>query len=151
MTTSDYGKDEDSVQSLLKKLEGIERDLSGFENTIDNLKRLSRGLIERHHFDSKNIAHKQADIEVKFKELQKLKNLRLQRLTESEKFYKFSRQADEVIEWIGDQTTVNPEMLVFSFNLDISYFLEYILFFFYITLRNNITKGTKIKLILNII
>lgn len=95
------------MQSLLKKLEGIERDLSGFENTIDNLKKLSRGLVERHHFDSKNIAQKQADIEFKFKELQKLKEYRLQRLSESEKFYKFIRQADEVIEWIGDQTTVS--------------------------------------------
>ncbi|XP_050460702.1 spectrin beta chain, non-erythrocytic 5 isoform X2 [Cataglyphis hispanica] len=106
LTSADYGKDEDSVQSLLKKLEGIERDLSGFESTIDNLKKLSQGLIERHHFDSKNIAQKQADIETKFKELQNLKEYRLQRLSESEKFYKFIRQADEVIEWIGDQTTV---------------------------------------------
>lgn len=106
LTSIDYGKDEDSVQSLLKKLESIERDLSGFENTIDNLKKLSKGLVERHHFDSKNIAHKQADIELKFQELQKLKEYRLQRLSESEKFYKFIRQADEVIEWIGDQTTV---------------------------------------------
>ncbi|XP_011150755.1 spectrin alpha chain isoform X3 [Harpegnathos saltator] len=106
LTSTDHGKDEDSVQSLLKKLEGIERDLSGFESTIDNLKKLSRGLVERHHFDSKNIAQKQEEIEMKFKELQNLKEHRLQRLSESEKFYKFIRQADEVIEWIGDQTTV---------------------------------------------
>jgi spectrin beta len=111
LTSTDYGKDEDSVQSLLKKLEGIERDLSGFENTIDNLKKLSRGLVERHHFDSKNIGQKQADIELKFKELQKLKEYRLQRLSESEKFYKFIRQADEVIEWIGDQTTVSSDIV----------------------------------------
>ncbi|KAK2588759.1 hypothetical protein KPH14_001641 [Odynerus spinipes] len=106
VTSTDYGKDEDSVQSLLKKLEGIERDLSGFEGTVDNLKKLSQGLVERHHFDSKNIAQKQADIENKFKELQRLKDQRLQRLLESEKFFQFIRQADEAIEWIGDQTTV---------------------------------------------
>ncbi|XP_043493138.1 spectrin beta chain, non-erythrocytic 5 isoform X1 [Polistes fuscatus] len=106
VTSTDYGKDEDSVQSLLKKLEGIERDLSGFESTVDNLKKLSQGLIERHHFDSKNIAQKQAEIESKFKELQNLKDHRLQRLLESEKFFQFIRQADEAIEWIGDQTTV---------------------------------------------
>lgn len=103
------------MQSLLKKLEGIERDLSGFESTIDNLKKLSQGLIERHHFDSKNIAQKQADIETKFKELQNLKEYRLQRLSESEKFYKFIRQADEVIEWIGDQTTVNSKIIIANF------------------------------------
>ncbi|XP_076644007.1 spectrin beta chain, non-erythrocytic 5 kst isoform X2 [Halictus rubicundus] len=106
LTSTDYGKDEDSVQSLLKKLEEIERDLIGFENTIGNLRKLSHGLIERHHFDSKNITQKQTEIEQKFKELQKLKEYRFQRLRESEKFFKFVRQADEVIEWIGDQTTV---------------------------------------------
>ncbi|XP_076180871.1 spectrin beta chain, non-erythrocytic 5 kst isoform X3 [Ptiloglossa arizonensis] len=105
-TSIDYGKDEDSVQSLLKKLEEIERDLFSFESTIANLKKLSQGLIDRHHFDSKNIMQKQTEIEQKFKELQKLKDYRFQRLRESEKFFKFIRQADEVIEWIGDQTTV---------------------------------------------
>lgn len=106
LASSDCGKDEDSVQSLLKKLEGIERDLSGFRSTIENLKSLSRGLIERHHFDSKSISHKQTDIEHKFEDLQVLKEKRSQRLLESEKYHKFIRQADEVIEWIGDQTTV---------------------------------------------
>nr|XP_034181536.1 spectrin beta chain, non-erythrocytic 5 isoform X4 [Osmia lignaria] len=106
LTSTDYGKDEDSVQSLLKKLEEIERDLLGFEKNIENLRKLSQGLTERHHFDSKNITQKQTEIEQKFKELQKLKDYRFQRLRESEKFFKFIRQADEVIEWIGDQTTV---------------------------------------------
>lgn len=106
LTSTDYGKDEDSVQSLMKKLEEIERDLLGFENTIGNLRKLSQGLIERHHFDNKNITQKQTEIEQKFKELQKLKDYRFQRLRESEKFFKFLRLADEVIEWIGDQTTV---------------------------------------------
>lgn len=92
---------------MLKKLEEIERDLLGFENTVGNLRKLSHGLTERHHFDSKNITQKQTEIEQKFKELQKLKEYRSQRLRESEKLFKFIRQADEVIEWIGDQTTVS--------------------------------------------
>ncbi|XP_063994705.1 spectrin beta chain, non-erythrocytic 5 isoform X3 [Diachasmimorpha longicaudata] len=106
LRSTDYGKDEDSVQSLLKKLEGLERDLSSFESNVDNLKKLSAGLINRHHFDSKNIGQKQKEIEQKFTELNKLKDLRLHRLLESEKLFKFMRQADEVNEWISDQTTV---------------------------------------------
>ncbi|XP_034944641.1 LOW QUALITY PROTEIN: spectrin beta chain, non-erythrocytic 5 [Chelonus insularis] len=106
LTSTDYGKDEDSVQSLLKKLEGLERDLSSFESTVENLKKLSLGLINRHHFDSKNIEQKQKEIEQKFKELLKLQDFRLHRLLESEKFFQFIRQAEEVIEWIGDQTTI---------------------------------------------
>ena len=51
-----------------------------------NESKLSHGLIDRHHFDSKNITQKQSEIEQKFKELQKLKEYRSQRLRESEKF-----------------------------------------------------------------
>ena len=107
MTSTDYGKDEDSVQSLFKKLEGVERDLCGFTSTVENLKKLSKGLVERHHFDSKNIAYKQSEIEHKFEDLQNLKEKRSQRLLESEKYHRFIMQADQVIEWIGDQTTVS--------------------------------------------
>ncbi|XP_012280338.1 spectrin beta chain, non-erythrocytic 5 isoform X2 [Orussus abietinus] len=106
LISGDYGKDEDSVQALMKKLEGIERDLSGFKSTVNNLKNLSQGLVDRHHFDSKKIAQKQKEIESKFEELQTLIDFRSQRLLQSEKFYKFIRQADEVLEWISDQTTV---------------------------------------------
>lgn len=106
LTSSDYGKDEDSVQSLFKKLEGVERDLGGFAGTVENLKKLARGLVERHHFDSKNIAYKQSEIEHKYEELQNLKEKRSQRLLESEKYHRFVQQAEQVIEWIGDQTSV---------------------------------------------
>lgn len=64
-------------------------------------------MVERHHFDSKNIAYKQNEIEHKFEELQRLKDKRSQRLLESEKYHRFIMQADQVIEWIGDQTTVS--------------------------------------------
>ncbi|XP_057323872.1 spectrin beta chain, non-erythrocytic 1 isoform X4 [Microplitis mediator] len=106
ITSNDYGKDEDSVEFLLKKLQGIERDLSSFESIIDNLNKLSQGLINRNHFDSKNIQQKQLYIIDKFSELKKLRDFRLQRLIESKKLYQFLRQADEVIEWICDQTTI---------------------------------------------
>lgn len=59
LSSTDYGKDEDSVQSLLKKLEGIDRDLSSFQHVIGRLAKLAQGLVDRRHFDSENIANKQ--------------------------------------------------------------------------------------------
>lgn len=59
MTSSYLGKDEDSVAALTKKLSGTQRDLAAFENTVERLKKLSNGLIERGHFDSTNIKLKQ--------------------------------------------------------------------------------------------
>ncbi|XP_049846907.1 spectrin beta chain, non-erythrocytic 1 isoform X2 [Schistocerca gregaria] len=105
-TSTDSGKDEDSVQSLMKKLEGLERDLKSFENNIIRLSKLAKGLVERGHFDSQNIKEKQAEIEAQFKELQQLCEQRMMRLQESQKFFRFLREADEVSEWIGDQTVL---------------------------------------------
>lgn len=85
----------------------MERDLYNFRTVVENLQKLSINLLNRHHFDSKNIAYKFSDIQHKFEDLQKLKEKRLQRLLESEKYHKFIRRADEVIEWIGDQTVVS--------------------------------------------
>lgn len=59
LTLSDFGKDEDSVQSLAKKLEGVERDLSQFQHTFGKLAKLAQGLVDRGHFDSHNITAKQ--------------------------------------------------------------------------------------------
>jgi spectrin beta len=59
LTSNDFGKDEDSVQSLTKKLEGVMRDMSQFQHTIGRLAKLSQGLVDRGHFDSHNISAKQ--------------------------------------------------------------------------------------------
>ncbi|XP_052120778.1 spectrin beta chain, non-erythrocytic 1 isoform X4 [Frankliniella occidentalis] len=106
LTSSDVGKDEDSVLSLLKKLESCERDLSAFQHTIGRLAKLSSGLVDRGHFDSENIKQKQVDLENHFAQLQVLHKKREERLIESRKLFRFLREAEEVAEWIGDQTTV---------------------------------------------
>lgn len=48
----------------------------------------------------------QAEIEAHFSELQSLAAKRSSRLVESLKLYRFLREADEVAEWMGDQTAV---------------------------------------------
>lgn len=59
MASNDYGRDEDSVQTLMKKLEGIERELNTFQHTLERLAKLSMNLVNRSHFDSENILRKQ--------------------------------------------------------------------------------------------
>lgn len=61
VTSSDYGKDEDSVLSLIKKLEAVERELSAFQHTVGRLSNLSQSLVNRSHFDSKNITQIQVN------------------------------------------------------------------------------------------
>lgn len=59
VTSNDFGKDEDSAQSLMKKLEGLGREISSFHQTTARLSNLSHGLVDRGHFDSANIKQKQ--------------------------------------------------------------------------------------------
>jgi len=48
----------------------------------------------------------QAQVEAQFSELQLLASQRSSRLGESLKLFQFLREAEEVAEWMGDQTTV---------------------------------------------
>ncbi|KAF6212345.1 hypothetical protein GE061_012867 [Apolygus lucorum] len=106
LTSQDFGKDEDSAQSLIKKLEGLGREISAFHQTIARLSNLSHGLVDRGHFDSANIKQKQAELEDKLKELEALFKTREWRLLESRKFFRFIRESEEVAEWISDQTAI---------------------------------------------
>ncbi|GIY06493.1 hypothetical protein CDAR_514752 [Caerostris darwini] len=106
LTSSDLGKDEDSVQSLMKKLDGLERDIHNFNTNIIKLAKLSQGLIERGHFDSENIQEKQKQVEASYQELKQLAEERGYRLQESKRFFNFMRDADEVAAWIQDQMVI---------------------------------------------
>ena len=59
LASTDYGKDEDSVVALLKKLDALDLDLEAFETNMQKLSGLSSGLIERGHFDSEDIQQRQ--------------------------------------------------------------------------------------------
>ncbi|XP_066903176.1 spectrin beta chain, erythrocytic isoform X2 [Halyomorpha halys] len=106
LVSTDFGKDEDSVQSLLKKLEGFSREITAFRQTVGRLSNLSHGLVDRGHFDSEKIAQKQTDIEEQLREIENLCKKREWNLLESRKLYRFLREAEEVAEWISDQTAV---------------------------------------------
>lgn len=105
-TATDYGKDEDSVQSLQKKLDALQRELTAFATSIDKVDKLASGLIERNHFDSDNIKNKNDTIQNLYNQLKTLAKQRETNLIESKKLYKFLREIEEVHEWIADQMAV---------------------------------------------
>ena len=106
LASNDLGKDEDSVQALLKKLDALERDISSFNANMGRLSKLSRGLIERGHFDTPNIQKKMASVEQQFQLLKQLAEDRQRCLEDSRRVHKFLREADEVADWINEQMAV---------------------------------------------
>lgn len=106
LATQDLGKDGSSVQSLQKKLDSLQRELIAFKSSVDKIDVLAKGLIERHHFDSENIAHKRDNIKAMYAELLTLAEQRSHKLGESKKFIEFNRAVEELHEFISDQVTV---------------------------------------------
>lgn len=104
--STDYGKDEDSVQSLQKKIDSLCRELTSFKSSVNKVDKLSIGLIERNHFDSESIKKKNEDVQKQYAELKELAKKRELNLLESHKLYEFLREIEEVHEWISDQMTV---------------------------------------------
>lgn len=90
----------------MKKLDVIQRDISGFNANMGRLAKLSRGLIERGHFDAANIDEKMVAVDRNYNELRELAEQRQHRLESGLKVHKFLREADEVADWINEQMAV---------------------------------------------
>ncbi|XP_055880886.1 spectrin beta chain, non-erythrocytic 2-like isoform X3 [Biomphalaria glabrata] len=106
LTSSDLGKDEDSVLLLTKKLDALERDIDNFANSIGELAALCRTLTDRQHYDSENIRKTQADIEKQYSKLQDLATQRRKKLIDSRKLFEFYHEADVVESWISDRIVI---------------------------------------------
>ena len=106
LTSPDYGKNEDAVQSQQKKLEALQRELVAFTPSVEKVAKLAENLLERGHFDSDKIRSKNSKIQQQFVELQKLSVDRDTRLTEQRRFLEFMREVEDLHEWISDQVTI---------------------------------------------
>lgn len=106
LASHDYGKDNDSVQSLQKKLESLQRELTAFKGNVEKIDGLAQGLIDRGHFDAENIAGKNETIKKLYEKLCRLSMEREKKLNESKKYFEFMREVDELHEFIHDQITV---------------------------------------------
>ncbi|XP_039487094.1 spectrin beta chain, non-erythrocytic 5 isoform X4 [Drosophila santomea] len=106
LSSSDYGRDEVSVQGHQKKLEVLQRELTAFKPSIEKVAKLATGLIERNHFDSSNISEKNAQVGQQYEDLLRLAKERELRLGECKKLFEYLRETEELHEWVGDQMAV---------------------------------------------
>lgn len=106
LASGDCGRDEDSVQSLRKKLDALQRELRAFAEQVAKVQTLAEGLRARNHFDSANIGEKNEAVQVAYRELGALSERRDAALAAAQRLYEFLRQADEVSDWIDQQMTV---------------------------------------------
>ncbi|XP_052847528.1 spectrin beta chain, non-erythrocytic 5 isoform X3 [Drosophila gunungcola] len=106
LASSDYGRDEVSVQGHQKKLEVLQRELTAFKPSIEKVAKLATGLIERNHFDSSKIGEKNGQVGQQYEDLLRLSKERELRLGECKKLFEYLRETEELHEWVGDQMAV---------------------------------------------
>ncbi|XP_066150741.1 spectrin beta chain isoform X4 [Euwallacea fornicatus] len=104
LATKEVGKDEDSAQSLQRKLEALSLEIKSFQSVVDKLKGTADKLIEREHFDSDNISQKKVQLEIEFNDLRKLVSEREVRLAEALQYFGFIHECADVQDWMREQT-----------------------------------------------
>ncbi|XP_059484234.1 spectrin beta chain, non-erythrocytic 2 isoform X2 [Neocloeon triangulifer] len=105
-TSPDFGKDEDAVDTNLKKLDALLRDIHEYTESVNNLDKLCMALLERNHFDEERIKLRMKQIQGKFEDLRNKAQQR-QKLLESAKVaHQFLREASELEEFLNDQMQV---------------------------------------------
>lgn len=62
MISREIGKDEDSTQSLQKKLDALNLEIQAFKANVEKLNKMSQSLVERQHYDASNVEVKQVRI-----------------------------------------------------------------------------------------
>ncbi|XP_065894234.1 spectrin beta chain, non-erythrocytic 1-like isoform X3 [Dysidea avara] len=106
VSSEDYGKDEDTAETLIKKHEVIEKDIIGYQSRIDKFEKESQRLLSKQHHDSTVITEKMSTVEQHYKELTQLAASRRHRLNESKQLHEFNREASELEAWIREKETV---------------------------------------------
>ncbi|XP_045506256.1 spectrin beta chain, non-erythrocytic 1 [Colias croceus] len=102
LSGGDTGRDEESVLSLVRRLEAQQRELAAF---LPSVTRLEKAAQERVNEDE-IVKKKMEELKEMCEEIKLLSAKRQQRLQQSLKYFKFVQECEEVQEWISDQMTV---------------------------------------------
>lgn len=106
VSNTEIGKDEDSLQSLLKNLTAVEHEIEKFREEIVRLGQVAKGLVDRRHFDSENISSRQARIEENYRDLSKNASQRRQQIVDAERYYLYVRNSEEMSAWLKEKQSV---------------------------------------------
>uniref|UniRef100_A0A670JAZ0 Spectrin beta chain n=1 Tax=Podarcis muralis TaxID=64176 RepID=A0A670JAZ0_PODMU len=112
MMNEEKGKDEQSTLQLLKKHLMMEQTVENYAETIAQLSRQCRALLELGHPDSEQISRRQSQVDRLYVSLKDLVEERKARLEQQYWLYQLSREVDELEHWIAEKEVVagSPEL-----------------------------------------
>ncbi|KAL3280132.1 hypothetical protein HHI36_017636 [Cryptolaemus montrouzieri] len=106
LMSEDYGKDLTSVQNLQKKHALLEADVASHQDRIEAITAAAHQFVERGHFDSDNIAHKQKILSERYSALQTPMAIRKQRLLDSHQVQQLFRDVEDEEAWIREKEPI---------------------------------------------
>ena len=107
LQSEDIGKDEESVATLMKKLEVINKDTDRFySTTLTKLIQQAITFAEKNHFDTQLIKERMDTLNVHFNLFVELAEKRRTVYLERLQYFAFERDADELAGWVKDQLIV---------------------------------------------
>ncbi|XP_060114613.1 spectrin beta chain, non-erythrocytic 4 [Heteronotia binoei] len=112
MMSEEKGKDEQSTLQLLKKHLVTEQTVENYAETIAQLSRQCRALLELGHPDSEQISRRQSQVDRLYVSLKDLVEERKAQLEQQYWLYQLSREVDELEHWIAEKEVVagSPEL-----------------------------------------
>ncbi|NXL58532.1 SPTN5 protein, partial [Chordeiles acutipennis] len=106
LETSDYGKNEESTQALLRKLEATKLDMDGFRPRIEKVQETGASLINKDNPESPAILSKLQGILADYQSLLQKAETQRKRLQEQFQLYQFERELQLVDAWLSSKQSV---------------------------------------------
>ncbi|KAM8794004.1 spectrin beta chain, non-erythrocytic 4 [Eudromia elegans] len=112
LMSEEKGKDEQSTLQLLKKHLLTEQTVENYEETIAQLSRQCRALLELGHPESEQVSRRQSQVDRLYVSLKDLVEERKGKLEQQYWLYQLSREVDELEHWIAEKEVVagSPEL-----------------------------------------
>ncbi|KAJ8705806.1 hypothetical protein PYW08_012852 [Mythimna loreyi] len=105
LVSGDVGRDEDSTLTLVRRLDALQREITGFDASIVKLEKAAASLMDRSTIDGEQLQKRIDEIKATYEDMKLLSAKRQQRLQQSLKYFKFVQECEEVQEWISEQMT----------------------------------------------
>ncbi|NWW71973.1 SPTN5 protein, partial [Climacteris rufus] len=106
LETSDYGKNEESTQVLLRKLEATKLDMDSFRSRIEKVQQTGASLINKGSPESSVILSKLQGILADYQSLLQKSETQKKRLQEQFQLYQFEREFQLVDAWLSSKQSV---------------------------------------------
>ncbi|XP_074714159.1 spectrin beta chain, non-erythrocytic 4 [Strix uralensis] len=112
LMSEEKGKDEQSTLHLLKKHLLMEQTVENYEETIAQLSRQCRALLELGHPQSEQVSRRQSQVDRLYVSLKDLVEERKAKLEQQYWLYQLNREVDELEHWIAEKEVVagSPEL-----------------------------------------